>query len=224
MCPAQPFRFMDLPTEIRLIIYDFALAGSKHTKLYRPRQLEECRDGVETWNDQIRVENWNDQDIIIRNIGILMASKTAWKEAMPVFYRTNHFYYIFWTLIWPPKSSAVIPLCEWSTSLHFMQYVSMNCRLLGIEYLHITRVSLILRLAKGIINGCPNLRTFTLQLLSSHDNIRLPPGFHGHVQIAREIAQELKISTDRFEDSNYCMEYIRIRDTWQHSGPTRSSN
>ena len=215
MCPAQPFRFMDLPTEIRLIVYDLALAGSKHTTLCRPRQLLLCRHGI---------GNWNDQNLIIRNIGILMASKTALKEAMPVFYRTNHSRFTFFTFIWPAESSAVIPLCKWSTNLHFMQYVSMNCRLLGIEYLHITLVSQILRLAKGIINGCPNLRTFTLQLLSSHDNKRLPPGSRGHSQIAQEIAQEFKNLPDRFEDPNHCLEYIRIRDARQHSGPTRSSN
>ena len=91
---------------------------------------------------------------------------------MPVFYNTNRFHYSTVTLMPVDVFHPVITPGEWSTRLHFMQYVSMDCILHNFDYDLPDLDDKISRLAREIINDCPNLRTFTLHLLTPPDALR----------------------------------------------------
>ena len=67
---------MDLLTEIRLIMYNLALTGTKDITLWHPGHFRLRQD---------RDENVVEQNFSIRDVDMLVAFKTVLKEAMPVF-------------------------------------------------------------------------------------------------------------------------------------------
>ena len=117
-----------------------------------PWQISSCRD---------RYSRLVPQNLIIWNVGTLTAS-----------YGINRFHYI----ISPPEnpSPPTNPLYERSTYLHFRRYVGLawTAYFTNLITTFLCLNHKISRLAKDIVNGCPNLRTFTLHLLTSFDNIR----------------------------------------------------
>ena len=189
---AQPFRLMDLPTELRLTIYKFALSTPKDDTLRPLKDLEIRRSRYGQW--VVRLP----QGPKIRNIGILMASKNVLTEALPVFYQINRFHYS----ILPTVASVKCTLPHFLLHLHLMQHVSIDYMFhsAASEINQIDRI--LCSRIQSIVDGCPTLRTFTLHLLTfwkaDKVHIRLSAGSQTAFELSR-LAARLENRTQRLE-------------------------
>lgn len=186
---------MDLPTELRLQIYEYALFGPRDTTLRSPKDLEVRKN---RHGQRIRPSTSPN----IRQPNLLLASKKVFTEATPIFYDTHPFHYT----ILPTVPSTQGVLRHFLLHLHLMQHISID------DTLHnsATDISQVDRLVstriRSVTNGCPNLRTFTLHLVTRFENRdlhqRLPSGSQTAVELSRLAA--------RIEDRTYCLEWIAI--------------
>ena len=186
---------MDLATELRLMMYEQALSSSKEITLRSPKDLEVRKN---RHGQRVRPPNRPQ----IRNISILIVSKKLFAEATPVFYAMNRFHYT----ILPTVPSVQGVLRHFAMHLHLMQHVSIDYAL----HTSASDVSEVDRLVstrlRSVINGCPNLRTFTLPLLTFFENTALHQGLSGGSQTALELGR----LAARLEDRTYCLDWICI--------------
>lgn len=182
----QPFRFMDLPTEIRLKVYSYALSD-----LGLVIGKTEC--------DNLRV----DYRPKIRNISLLRTSKKVFTEAMPIFYELNRFHYTILRM----GPSFYDNLDHFRMHLHLMQHVSINYTVYTPRWTISEADEHVCTHVRSITNGCPRLRTFTLCLSNPfmHED-----GFSASSQTALEMSR----LAARLQDKTYRLEWIAIGCEW----------
>ena len=193
--PVWPCRFMALSTELRLAVYNFTLSGPHDVTLRSPKDLEVRR-------------NWRGQRLpsserpIIRKVGVLMASKQVYSEAMPIFYDMNRFHY---TIV-PSVASVQGVLPHFTMHLHFMQDVSIDYMLHTAARDISEADRLVSTRIQSVIDRCPNLRTFKLHLLTFFENKHLHRAFPADSRTAVQLSR----LAARLQDPTYCLEYIAI--------------
>lgn len=186
---------MDLPPELRLKVYEYALSGPHDVTLRSPKVLE-VRKGRH--GQPVRPSD----SPRIQNVSILMTSKKVFTEAMPIFYDMNRFHYT----ILPTVPSVQGVLRHFMLHLHLMQHVSIDYML----HTYASDISEVDRLVstriRSVTNGCPNLRTFTLHLLTYFNNEDLSRG----LPASSQTTLEMSILAARFQDRTYRLEWIAI--------------
>ena len=187
---------MDLPTELRLTTYNYALSTRKGDILRPLKDLEVRRSRCGLW--VLRRSHGPK----FQNIGILMASKNVLTEALPVFYQTNGFHYS----ILPTVASVQCTLPHFLLHLHLMQHVSIDYMLHttaseinNVDGVLSTRIS-------SIVDGCPSLRTFTLHLLTFWKTDQL----HLRLSAGSQTASELSRLAARLENRTQRLEWITV--------------
>lgn len=186
---------MNLATEIRLMVYEYALSGLKDIILRSREDLEvrKSRHG-----QRVPVS----RKLRIRATGLLLVSRTVFTEAMPVFYDMNRFHYT----ILPTVASVQGVLRHFNMHLDLMQYVSIDY-MLHTAASDISEVDkLVSTRVRSVINDCPNLRTFTLHLLTAFDYKDLDRGLSAE----SETASELSKLAGRLEDPTHSIDWIAI--------------
>lgn len=186
---------MELSPELRVKVYEYALCGPKDVTLRSPKDLEVRKD---RHGQRIRPSNGPS----IRNIGILIVSKKVFMGTRPIFYDKNRFHYT----ILPTVSSVQGVLRHFLMHLHLMQHVSIDYTLHTLASDVSEADRLVSTRVRSVVNGCPNLRTFTLQLLTLFENEEL----HRGLSASSQTASELSRLAARLEDATYCLDWICI--------------
>ena len=191
----QPFRFKDLPTELRLKLYEYVLSSPYDVTLRSRNDLEVRRN---RYGERVRPS----ASPKIRNINILMTSKKIFTEAIPIFYNLNQFHYSILRTV--PSVQGV--LSHFMLHLHLMQHVSIDY-MLSTYACHISEVDrLVSTRVKSINDGCPRLRTFTLHLLTFYKNEDLNRNLPSNSQTAFELSR----MAARYQDRTCRLEDISI--------------
>ncbi|MCJ1453482.1 hypothetical protein MMC28_003829 [Mycoblastus sanguinarius] len=146
---------MALPAEIRLMIYPHVLKTGEDITLRRPDELEEILEDSEF-----------DTVILSRCTSILFACRTTFQEGISLFYKSNKFH---WALS--------EPLEDWPTrfSNHFQHITQLSLEYID-DYPAVQVQNnesgfciemAISSLVEQVDNQCPNLRLFSLFILST---------------------------------------------------------
>ncbi|MCJ1453487.1 hypothetical protein MMC28_003834 [Mycoblastus sanguinarius] len=151
----QQSRFMVLPVEVRLTIYEYALATSQEITLRSPAELA------------VRLDIRGDQDYrsdfeICSYTNLLLVCRQILQEAVRIFYSGNKFDYSIITV----KSRSIR---YWGMHLQFMTNVSIDYMDHSPFLPHCESAQVDGRIATQIQFvdcSCPNLRTFTLHILN----------------------------------------------------------
>lgn len=186
---------MNLPTELRLDVYEYAFSSPKDVTLRSPKDLE-VRKGRHGQRVRSPISPG------IGNISLLIASRRVFTEAIPIFYYMNRFHYT----ILPTVPSVQGVLRHFLMHLHLMQHISIDYMLHASASDISEADRLVSTRIQSVTNGCPNLRTFTLHLLTFFQNYDL----HRNLSSDSRTALELSRLAARLPDATNRLESISI--------------
>ena len=200
--PVQPFRFLDLPTELRIMIYEHALTELEDIKFLAPKVLQARKSSRRHWTSPSQSPPQSPSPLhTVRDISMLLVSRKVSAEATPIFYGRNQFHHALLPTVYIEGY-----IRHFSLHLNLMQYVSIDY-MLHSSANNISAADLVISTrVRSIVDNCPNLREFTLYLLTYFENEDLYQVLPATSQTASQLC---RLAT-RLEDRRHRLESITI--------------